>query len=95
MHGRAAMQHLISIHFSWPQLGQALLQCGREGMLYFVFNSQVVAVLVAHNLELGEFVAQVGMMKPCGTLWLFRGSCHHLHVVQAKSSTTTAAKRTS
>lgn len=59
MQGEAGMQHLISIHFSWPQLGRALLQSGRRGMLYFVFNSQVVAVLVAHNIQEGEFVAQV------------------------------------
>lgn len=59
MHGKPAMQHLISIHFSWPQLGRVLLQRGREGMLYFVFTAQVVAVLVAHDLSSGEFVAQV------------------------------------
>jgi hypothetical protein len=62
MSGQAGMQQLISIHFSWPLLGQALLARGREGMLYFVFNRQVVAVLVAHNLQQGEFVAQVGYL---------------------------------
>ena len=36
---------------------------GREGMLYFVFNSDVIAVVVAHNIGLGEFVAQVS--TPC------------------------------
>lgn len=59
MHGQAGMQHLISVHFSWPALGQALLAAGQQGMLYFVFNSSVVAVLVAHDLGAGEFVAQV------------------------------------
>lgn len=59
------MQHLISVHFSWPALGQALLAAGREGMLYFVFNSSVVAVLVAHDLGAGEFVAQVGGCAAC------------------------------
>jgi hypothetical protein len=58
-----AMQHLISIHFSCPALGQALLQQQRAGMLYFVFNSRVVAVLVAHDLSSGEFVAQVGWLS--------------------------------
>lgn len=66
MHGQAGMQHLISIHVTWPLLGRTLLQRGREGMLYFVFNSNVVAVLVAHNLETGEFVAQVGSMVGSG-----------------------------
>lgn len=29
-------------------------------MLYFVFGTQVIAVVVAHNIDEGEFVAQVG-----------------------------------
>lgn len=41
-----------------PQLGRLLR--GREGMLYFVFNREVIAVVVAHNIDAGEFVAQVG-----------------------------------
>jgi hypothetical protein len=53
------MQHLINIHFSSPQLGQQLLAAGRPAMLYFVFNRQVVSVIVAHDLQQGEFVAQV------------------------------------
>jgi hypothetical protein len=64
------MQHLISIHFSWPLLGSTLMQRGREGMLYFVFNSNVVAVMVAHNLHTGEFVAQVGDRR-CSVVGLF------------------------
>jgi hypothetical protein len=31
----------------------------RAAMLYFVFNKSVVAVIVAHDLQRGEFVAQV------------------------------------
>ena len=41
---------------------------GREGMLYFVFNSDVIAVVVAHNIGQGEFVAQVSgplLTPPC------------------------------
>jgi hypothetical protein len=33
-------------------------------MLYFVFNPDVVAVLVAHDIEQGEWVAQV--RRPAG-----------------------------
>jgi hypothetical protein len=32
---------------------------GRPAMLYFVFNAGVIAVLVAHDLTQGTFVAQV------------------------------------
>ncbi len=57
MIGDPSIQHLINIHFFSNQLGQ--MAASRPGMLYFIFNAQVVMVLVAHNLIHGEFVAQV------------------------------------
>jgi 2-polyprenyl-6-methoxyphenol hydroxylase-like FAD-dependent oxidoreductase len=57
MRGKPALQHLVNIHFTAPALRQRL--AGREAMLYFVFNASVIAVLVAHDLRRGEFVAQV------------------------------------
>jgi hypothetical protein len=62
------MQHLINIHFTSPQLGQQLLAAGRPAMLYFVFNRQVVSVIVAHDLQQGEFVAQVPYFPPMQSL---------------------------
>jgi hypothetical protein len=38
----------------------------RPAMLYFVFNAGVIAVIVAHDLTEGIFVAQV--MRCCGQL---------------------------
>jgi 2-polyprenyl-6-methoxyphenol hydroxylase-like FAD-dependent oxidoreductase len=58
MEGEAEIQKLISVHFFSKDLGQLLLDTPEPGMLYFVFNPKVIAV-VAHNLEAGEFVAQV------------------------------------
>ena len=57
MRGKPALQHLVNIHFTAPALRQRL--AGREAKLYFVFNASVIAVLVAHDLRRGEFVAQV------------------------------------
>lgn len=57
MCGKPALQHLVNIHFTAPALRQHL--SGREAMLYFVFNASVIAVLVAHDLQRGEYVAQV------------------------------------
>lgn len=31
----------------------------REAMLYFIYNKEIVSVLVAHNISEGEFVLQV------------------------------------
>jgi 2-polyprenyl-6-methoxyphenol hydroxylase-like FAD-dependent oxidoreductase len=61
MEGDENLQELISVHFMSKQLGQRLLD-SVPGMLYFVFNQRVIAVIVAHNLEAGEFVAQVSYL---------------------------------
>lgn len=62
--GPGAMQHLINIHFTSPQLGKMLQQSNRQGMLYFAFNSSVIVVMVAHDIGAGEFVAQVPFFPP-------------------------------
>ncbi|KAH7616498.1 putative polyketide hydroxylase [Nannochloris sp. 'desiccata'] len=64
MIGPGVMQHLINIHFISPQLGADLKRSGRQGMLYFVFGPGVIAVMVGHNLDTGEFVAQIPYFPP-------------------------------
>ncbi|KAI8463562.1 MAG: hypothetical protein J3K34DRAFT_526882, partial [Monoraphidium minutum] len=64
MEGEAALQRLINVHFRSPALAARLATAGREAMLYFVFNPQVVAVVVAHDLRAGEFVAQIPYFPP-------------------------------
>ena len=72
--GTPAMQHLINIHFTSPSLARALREArsgsgGAAAMLYFVFNPDVVAAVVAHDLRGdGEFVAQVPFFPPFQTL---------------------------
>ena len=61
LQGRADMQHLVNIHFMAPSLKDSLR--GREAMLYFVFNPSVIAVLVAHDISSGEFVAQASNLS--------------------------------
>lgn len=57
--GESALQHFISIHFTCPSLHSRLSALDRHGMLHFVFNGDVIGVLVAHNSEAGEWVAQI------------------------------------
>lgn len=57
MEGERAMQSLINVHFSSQALAARLAE--RPAMLYFTFNAGVIAVIVAHDLTQGEFVAQV------------------------------------
>lgn len=56
--GEKELQNLVSVHFQSRDLGNHLLK-ERPGMLYFVFNSEAIGVIVAHDLKQGEFVLQV------------------------------------
>ena len=56
--GERELQKLVSVHFLSKDLGQYLLN-ERPGMLFFIFNTEAIGVLVAHDLKEGEFVFQV------------------------------------
>lgn len=62
MKGDKELQNLVSVHFLSRDLGQYLLN-ERPGMLFFIFNTEVIGVLVAHDLNQGEFVLQVSRLK--------------------------------
>lgn len=67
LEGKPGMQHLINIHFRSRTLGKLLRERSngnRASMLYFVFNTRAIVVVVAHDLTLGEFVAQVPYYPP-------------------------------
>lgn len=59
LRGPPPLQHFKSVHFRAPDLAPVLAAEGREAMLYFCFNRGAIAVLVAHNLRQGEWVAQL------------------------------------
>lgn len=56
--GENDLQKLVSVHFFSRELGEYLLN-ERPGMLYFIFNTEAIGVLVAHDLKQGEFILQV------------------------------------
>lgn len=58
MKGEKDLQKLVSVHFFSKGLGQFLLK-ENPGMLFFIFNTEAIGVLVAHDLRQGEFVLQV------------------------------------
>lgn len=62
MKGERDLQKLVSVHFLSRNLGQ-YLQFQRPGMLFFIFNPEAIGVLVAHDLNEGEFVLQVLLSK--------------------------------
>lgn len=57
------LQHLINVHFFSPSLA-AWLQNHIPAMLYFVYSTAGVAVIVSHALQRGEFVAQIPFFPP-------------------------------
>ncbi|KAK6922376.1 FAD-binding domain [Dillenia turbinata] len=63
MRGERDLQKLVSIHFFSKDLGQYLLS-DRPGMLYFIFNTDAIGVLVAHDLQQGEFILQIPFYPP-------------------------------
>ena len=60
--GRFNLQHFMSVHFTCPALADKVLP--KPGMLYFVFNREVIAVLVAHNIEQGIWNLQLPYYPP-------------------------------
>ncbi|KAM1170991.1 hypothetical protein ACFX15_020838 [Malus domestica] len=63
MRGEKDLQKLVSVHFLSKDFGKYLLS-ERPGMLFFIFNTEVIGVLVAHDLEQGEFVLQIPFYPP-------------------------------
>ncbi|CAM6082506.1 unnamed protein product [Calypogeia fissa] len=86
MQGEVAMQNLISVHFFSEELGRYLL-INRPAMLYFVFNASAIAVIVAHNLQLGEFIAQIPYYPPHQAFEDFNREMYDLQSTALKLST--------
>ncbi|KAL6840352.1 hypothetical protein ACP4OV_030162 [Aristida adscensionis] len=63
MEGERDLQKLVSVHFLSRDLGR-YLSSQRPGMLFFIFNPEAIGVLVAHDLENGEFVLQIPFYPP-------------------------------
>lgn len=67
MRGEKDLQKLVSVHFLSKRLGKFLLK-ENPGMLFFIFNSEAIGVLVAHDLRQGEFVLQIPFYPPQQTI---------------------------
>ncbi|KAH7833381.1 hypothetical protein Vadar_005755 [Vaccinium darrowii] len=63
LRGERDLQKLVSVHFLSRELGHYLLN-QRPGMLFFIFNTEAIGVLVAHDLKDGEFVLQIPFYPP-------------------------------
>ncbi|TYZ62433.1 hypothetical protein PybrP1_008675 [[Pythium] brassicae (nom. inval.)] len=62
MAGALNLQSIVNVHFT----SKALSEAARENpaMLYFVFNKDVIGVLIAHDLSRGEWVFQIPFFPP-------------------------------
>ncbi|KAK1938025.1 putative polyketide hydroxylase [Phytophthora citrophthora] len=62
MAGTRNLQSIANVHFT----SKALSEAARENpaMLYFVFNKDVVGILIAHDLNRGEWVFQIPFFPP-------------------------------
>lgn len=57
------LQNLVNVHFTVPA-GVLDTNLNARGMLYFVFNPSVVCVIVAHDIDTGEYVCQIPFFPP-------------------------------
>jgi 2-polyprenyl-6-methoxyphenol hydroxylase-like FAD-dependent oxidoreductase len=57
------LQQLINVHFFSPELAD-WLKMRMPAMLYFVYSTDGVAIIVSHALSRGEFVAQIPFFPP-------------------------------
>jgi len=55
--GTDLLQTFLNIHFISKQLGKLCAQ--RPAMINFIYNSKIIAALITHSLEEGEFIMQV------------------------------------
>ncbi|KAG3120148.1 hypothetical protein PI124_g1035 [Phytophthora idaei] len=62
MVGTRNLQSIANVHFT----SKALSEAARENpaMLYFVFNKEVVGILIAHDFNRGEWVFQIPFFPP-------------------------------
>lgn len=66
MTGQEALQHLVNVHFTSRDLAACMQRPpGRMAMLHFVFNPQVIAAIVTHNLKvvLGNCASTTSIIK--------------------------------
>eukprot|EP00916_Digyalum_oweni_P024354 GHVL01040258.1.p1 GENE.GHVL01040258.1~~GHVL01040258.1.p1 ORF type:complete len:554 (+),score=97.21 GHVL01040258.1:85-1746(+) len=66
MSGLKCLQNLVNVYFTSKYLGEILSK--NPGMLYFIYNSHVIAVMVAHDIDIGEFVLQIPYFPPYETV---------------------------
>jgi 2-polyprenyl-6-methoxyphenol hydroxylase-like FAD-dependent oxidoreductase len=62
--GHPSIQHLMNVHFKCEAAAQHLKGTDNHGMLYFIFNVNVIGVLVCHNVTEGEYVFQIPYFPP-------------------------------
>jgi 2-polyprenyl-6-methoxyphenol hydroxylase-like FAD-dependent oxidoreductase len=68
MIGERNMMNFVNIHFKSKSIGDAMLQAGEVGMLYYLYSEELISVLVCHDLNIGEFVLQVPYYPPAQSL---------------------------
>lgn len=56
MIGNKNLQNFVNVHFRSKDVGRKMIENNDTGMLYFLYNSDLVSVLVCHDIEQGEFV---------------------------------------
>eukprot|EP00510_Aplanochytrium_minuta_P003986 CAMPEP_0184021864 /NCGR_PEP_ID=MMETSP0954-20121128/10200_1 /TAXON_ID=627963 /ORGANISM="Aplanochytrium sp, Strain PBS07" /LENGTH=647 /DNA_ID=CAMNT_0026304001 /DNA_START=290 /DNA_END=2233 /DNA_ORIENTATION=- len=65
--GERDLETFASIHFTSKDLGKFLIATENGAMLSFVFNDEIIAVVVAHDMRKGDWVIHVPFFPPIQT----------------------------
>ena len=60
----ADLTHFVNIYFQSKDIGELMITNKNTAMLYFLYNPDLVSVLVCHDIPKGEFVLQVPYFPP-------------------------------
>lgn len=82
MKGDRDLQNFVNVHFRSKEFGRHMMNEKSGGMLYFIYNKDLISVLVCHDIEQGEFVLQVPYYPPIESMEMDYTKSKCLELVQ-------------
>ena len=60
------MQNFVNAHFISKKLANKLKDIKKQSMLHFIFNKNLICVLITYDIDIGEFVLQIPYFPKIG-----------------------------
>ncbi|CDW87725.1 polyketide hydroxylase-like [Stylonychia lemnae] len=82
MFGANNIQNFVNLHFRSKEIGELMKKQDRTSMLYFLYNQDLVSVLVCHDIDEGEFVLQVPYFPPIESIDDYKDQYKCLEIIR-------------